>query len=119
MENTNDAKIVQVALDMLPEEEEAVTQYPEYWAQPFLDYIYRGTPPGGFVASCIANEFANAATGADLCNRKVLHKIAAMLENFFPMVAWGDRGKLMAWINNHPRNSRNSGSASSKSRTQP
>lgn len=55
----------------------------------FTNYRDHGIPPGGFVSSCLFNNFVRAALSADDTNNELLPHIAAWLFEHMPATCYG------------------------------
>ena len=71
---------------------------PRHCQDAVLQYVLRGINPGGFLQAVFSNDLAGAFGRADETNRKSLFEYVSFLYNEAPLVSWGSREKMKAWI---------------------
>lgn len=62
------------------------------------DYAIKHRKLGGFLTSCLENDFVQAAGRADWLSRQFLPEIAMYIFNYLPSGCWGSPEKVAAWL---------------------
>jgi len=74
-----------------------VNNIPEHMQPGLIDYIERGTPPGGFLRCVLENNLFAACMHGDHVNRKRLDDYGCLLLRL-PVAAWGSRERVDEWV---------------------
>ncbi len=61
-------------------------------------YLNHGILPGGFLTSCLENDFVGAAGRADHWNKKNLDIYAGYIYNNMPLNSWGSKEKVQDYL---------------------
>jgi len=62
------------------------------------DYVYHGTPTGGFLYSVLTNDLFGAVGHADAQNSQDLVEICTYVYNKIPVGCWGSKAKVTKWL---------------------
>lgn len=61
-------------------------------------YVFERQSLGGFLTSCLTNDFMNAVCRADAENLTAIREIAQFIYCELPNSCWGNMEKVRAWL---------------------
>ncbi len=71
---------------------------PDHMIEPLAGYVYDGRPTGGFLRALLANDFMEAAGGADDKNIEAFRAYAIVFYNQLPNLCRGSYFKVDKWV---------------------
>jgi hypothetical protein len=64
------------------------------------NYVYHRLEPGSFVRSILENDLRTAVRSAHPLNVASIPDIVAWLDDYAPMLCWGNPRKVEVWLKN-------------------
>lgn len=73
---------------------------PEHMRRGVSLYLEKGIRPGSFLTAVLENNLVESIAQADSINQTWIKNWANFLYNEMPIVSWGSKEKVNAWIKN-------------------